>query len=107
MQTRSMNTIKNNTSIFRSFYINGWRFDVRNLSFRNNKFLFIVTSCNIKDNIINSTKIAPVAELTYTESQGLRFTCKPSVNYPCLEKLETTILSAVQESIGMVFLNND
>ncbi len=100
METRSLNTIKNNTTILSSFCFDDRYFDVRNLSFRKSRPLFIVTSRNIKDNTINSTKIAPIAELTYTATQRLRFTCKPSVNYPDLKKLEAIILSAVQESMA-------
>lgn len=101
METRSLNTIKNNTTILSSFCFDDQYFDVRNLSFRKSRPLFIVTSRNIKDNAINSTKIAPIAELTYTTAtQRLRFTCRPSVNYPDLKKLERIILSAVQESMA-------
>lgn len=99
METRSLNTIKNNTTVLSSFCLDDQYFDVRNLSFRKNIPLFIITSRNIKDNTINSTKIAPIAELTYTSTKKLRFTCKPSVNYPYLKKLEAIILENIEKAI--------
>ena len=104
METRSLNTIKNNTTILSSFCFDDQYFDVRNLSFRKSRPLFIVTSRNIKDNAINSTKIAPIAELTYTTAtQRLRFTCRPSVNYPDLKKLERKFQRILEKAISLDF----
>jgi hypothetical protein len=106
METRSLNTIKNNTTILSSFCFDDQHFDVRNLSFRKNSPLFIITSRNIKDNTINRTKIAPVAELAYTATKRLRFTCKPSVNYPELKKVEAIILSTIEKSITCSYVTH-
>ena len=106
METRSLNTIKNNTTIISSFCFNDQYFDVRNLSFRKNSPLLIITSHNIEDNIINCTKIAPVAELAYTATKKLRFTCKPSVNYPELKKIEAIILSTIEESMTCSYITH-
>ena len=98
-KTRSLNTIKNNTIILNSFFFEGQYFDVRRLSFRKNAPLFIVTFRNINDSMINLTKVTPIAELTYTGGKRLRFTCRPSVNYPELKGLESIIISTIEESI--------
>lgn len=102
METRSLNTINRNTTILSSFVFNGTSFHVRNLSLRKARPLYIVTSKNIEDNIVNAMKIAPIAELTVTTGNILRFSCKPSVNYPELRSIEKEMFKYIQASLKMV-----
>ena len=99
METRSLSTIKNNTVVLSSFSLENQCFDIRDLSFRKERTILIITSSNLKDNTINATKVAPVAELIFTSSNKLRFSCKPSMNYPSLKSMENLILSAIQSSL--------
>lgn len=103
METRLLSTIRNNTSVLASFQFNNKRFDVRNLSFRKSKPLFIITSKDINENIINPMKVAPIAELMLTSSKTLRFSCRPSVNYPEFKLFEEMFLQSIKDSLIEVY----
>ena len=98
MKTRSLNTITNHTTIIGSFCLNDQYFDIRKLSFRNNNPVLIITFRNIRDNVVNSTKVLPIAELTYSATNKLRFIFKPSVNYPKLKNIDEIIFSNIKDS---------
>jgi hypothetical protein len=96
METRLLSTIINDTNVLISFEFNNKCFDVRKLSFRESNPLFIITSKDINENIINLMKVAPIAELILTSSKTLRFSCRPSVNYPEFKLCESDFLQLIK-----------
>jgi len=99
MNTRLLSTLHKNSELLVTLNVSGMNFNVSKLSFRHENQILIVTSKDITENIVNDTKFAPVAELALSKSYGLRFSCRPSINYPELRSIEGLFLSSIESSL--------
>lgn len=95
-ETRSLSTIKYDTKVLHNFVFKSERFVVRSIQ-RPRRPIYLVTSFDLNENMINETKLAPIAEFTFTSSNRLRCSYRPSKNYPRFLQIEDELLAVLEE----------